>query len=94
MSPSSKIAVRRVLALLILTFVLLPAVLPAADGHTPKPAPAESFWSHPFASLWRLAVSAACAQGVSLNGDRCPAPTTTGGCDKGIGIDPDGGCTH
>ena len=94
MSTSSKIVIRRVLALLILTFVLLPAVLPAADGQTPKPAPTASLWSHPFTSLWRFAVSAACAQGVSLPGDRCPVPTTTGGCDKGIGIDPDGGCAH
>jgi len=91
MPSRSKTAVRRVLALLVLT-LLLPAVLPAAGSHTPKAAPAASFWSHPLTSLWRLAVSAACAQGVSLDGDRCPAPTTAGGCDKGISIDPNGGC--
>jgi len=90
MSSSSKIVVRRVLALLVLTFVLLPAVLPAADSHTPKTTPAASFWSHPFASLWSLVVQAAC----TLDGDRCPKPVGTGGCDKGISIDPNGGCAQ
>lgn len=90
---SSNTAVRRVLALLVLT-LLLPAVLPAAGNHTPQAAPTASFWSHPLQSLWRLAVSAACAQGVPLDGDHCPGPTTTGGCDKGISIDPNGGCAH
>jgi len=69
-------------------------VLPAADSQTPKAAPAASFWSQPFASLWRLAVSAACAQGVSLDSARCPVPVTTGGCDKGAVIDPNGGCAQ
>lgn len=91
MSSHSKTAVRRVLALLVLT-LLLPAVLPAAGSHTPKAVSAETFWSHPLASLWRLAVSAACAHGVSLDGDRCPAPTTAGGCERGSTIDPNGGC--
>jgi|GEM_PF-6103942 len=93
MSLSSNTTVRRVLALLVLT-LLLPAVLPAADNHTAKPAPTASFWSHPLQSLWSLAVSAACTQGVSLAGDRCPTPTTAGGCERGSTIDPNGGCAQ
>jgi hypothetical protein len=88
MSFSSNSAVRRVLALLVLT-LLLPAVLPAAGTHTPKPAPVESFWSRPFESLWRYVASVAC----TVDSDACPVPKTTGGCDKGAVIDPNG-CAH
>jgi hypothetical protein len=82
MSFRSNTAVRRVPAFLVLTLLLLPAVLPAAGSHTPKAAPVESFWSHPFESLWRYVASAA-----------CPVPKTTGGCDRGSTIDPNG-CSH
>jgi hypothetical protein len=86
---TSNTSARRVFALLALT-LLLPAVLPAAGSHPPKATPAESFWSHPVQSLWRLALSAACV----LDSNLCPGPTTKGGCEKGISIDPNGGCAQ
>lgn len=90
MLPSSKNAVRRVLALLVLT-LLLPAVLPAAGARTQPAKPAASIWS-PLGSLWDLVVRAACAKGISIDGKSCPVDTTAGGCDRGSTIDPNGGC--
>jgi hypothetical protein len=77
MLPSSKLAVRRVLALLVLT-LLLPAVLPAAGVPTEPAKPATSVWS-PVEDLWKLLVRAACERGISIDPNGCPTKVTTGG---------------
>jgi hypothetical protein len=88
--PSSKTAVRRALALAVLT-LLLPAVLPAAGVHSQAVKPAASVWSS-LEPLWRLLVRAACDTGLA-DARSCPTVVTASGCEKGSTIDPNGGCT-
>jgi hypothetical protein len=77
MSPSSKSAVRRVLAVLILV-LLLPAVLPAADAPTQSASSAASLWSS-LSTLWEAIVRAACERGISIDPNGCPTQTPPNG---------------
>lgn len=83
---------QRTVICLLLLILLLPAASLQAAGNpaaTPTPLPA------PLETIWELLKGVACEIGISIGSSNLCYETTaaTMSCEKGITIDPNGGCT-